>query len=91
MGSTLGADFYLKQTEKTRILLTNALDSICTLYTKELQFFVSQAGIRELRNKDYGLFVECSLSHKVDLKKKKITIQIPLIVNTISRPQLAEV
>lgn len=70
MGSTLGADFYLKQTEKTRISLINALDSIRTLYTKELQFFVSQVGIHELRNKEYRLFVERSLSHKVDLKKK---------------------
>lgn len=66
MGSSLGADYYLKQTEKTRILLTNALDSICTLYTKELQIFVSQAGIQELRNEEYGLFVEHAFSHKVD-------------------------
>lgn len=36
------------------------------MYTKELQFFVSQAGIQELRNEEYGLFVEHAFSHKVD-------------------------
>lgn len=66
MGSSLGADFHLEQTEKMRILLTNALDSICTLCTKELQFFVSQTGIQELRNEEHGLFVERSLSHNMD-------------------------
>lgn len=36
------------------------------MYTTELQFFVSQASIQELRNEEYGLFVEHAFSHKVD-------------------------